>query len=35
MATVRILLVDDSVEFLDSATRFLAEEACIEIAGPA
>lgn len=35
MQPLRILLVDDSLPFLESATRFLSEEACLEIVGRA
>ncbi len=35
MVAVRVLLVDDSADFLDSAARFLASEASVEVAGVA
>ena len=35
MLPIRILLVDDSPEFLETATRFLSADARIEIAGRA
>lgn len=33
MANIRVLLVDDKTEFLDSAKRFLAQEPGIQVTG--
>ena len=35
MTTVRVLLVDDSLEFLDAASRFLSEQPWLSVVGQA